>query len=55
MRFQRLQIKSDLLTKNAGYSLYNIERCWKEYNGISVDYIIDFDSTIVKLRTQSAD
>jgi len=40
------------LAENAGYGLDNIEHHWKEYNGTSVDYVIDFDSTIVKLRTQ---
>jgi hypothetical protein len=52
MRFQTLQIKSDLLAENTGYGLDKIEHHWKEYNGTSVDYVIDFDSTIVKLRTK---
>ena len=45
MRFETLQIKSDLLAENTGYGLDNIEHHWKEYNGTSVDYAIDFDST----------
>jgi predicted HTH transcriptional regulator len=40
------------LAENAGYGLDKIEHNWKEYNGTSVDYVIDFDSTIVKLRTK---
>ena len=40
------------LAENAGYGLDNIEHNWKEYNGTSVHYLIDFDSTIVNLRTQ---
>ena len=39
MRFQRLQIKSDLLAENAGYGLDNIEYHWKKYNCTSVDYV----------------
>jgi len=40
------------LAENAGYGLDNIENNWKEYNGSTVDYIIDFDSTIVKFKTK---
>ena len=40
------------LAENAGYGLDNIEHNWNEYNGTSVHYLIDFDSTIVNLRTQ---
>lgn len=40
------------LAENAGYGLDNIENNWKEYNGSTVEYIIDFDSTIVKFQTE---
>ena len=40
------------LTENAGYGLDNIENNWKEYNGTTVHYLIDFDMTIVKFETQ---
>ena len=40
------------LAENAGYGLDNIENNWKEYNGTTVAYSIDFDSTIVKLQTE---
>lgn len=40
------------LAENAGYGLDNIEHNWKEYNGTSVHYLIDFDMTIVKFETQ---
>lgn len=40
------------LAENAGYGLDNIENNWKEYNGSTVEYIIAFDSTIVKFETE---
>ena len=40
------------LAENAGYGLDNIEHNWKEYNGTTVHYLIDFDMTIVKFETQ---
>ena len=40
------------LAENAGYGLDNIENNWKKYNGSTVEYIIDFDSTIVKFQTE---
>jgi ATP-dependent DNA helicase RecG len=40
------------LAENAGYGLDNIEHNWKEYNGTTVNYFIDFDSTIVKFENQ---
>lgn len=43
------------LAENAGYGLDNIENNWKEYNGSSVEYVIDFDSTIVRFETEVED
>jgi hypothetical protein len=40
------------LSENAVYCLDNIKHNWKEYNKSSVDFIIDFDSTILKFPTQ---
>ncbi len=40
------------LAENAGYGLDNIENNWKEYNGSSVEYVVDFDSTIVRFQTK---
>jgi ATP-dependent DNA helicase RecG len=40
------------LAENAGYGLDNIEHNWKEYNKSSVEFIIDFDSTILNFPTQ---
>jgi ATP-dependent DNA helicase RecG len=40
------------LAENAGYGLDNIEHNWKDYNGTSVDYVLDFDMTILKFITK---
>jgi hypothetical protein len=33
------------LAENAGYDSDNIEHNFRNYNGISVDYVFDFDMT----------
>ena len=40
------------LAENAGYGLDNIENNWKQYNDTSVEFNIDFDSTILKFKTK---
>jgi hypothetical protein len=40
------------LAENAGYGIDNIEQNWKDCNGTSVDYVLDFDMTILKFRTK---
>lgn len=39
------------LAENAGYGFDKIEDNWKAYNNSAPDYIINFDSVIVKLQT----
>ena len=41
------------LAENAGYGLDNIDNNWKAYNGTSVEYQIDFDSTILKFQKEA--
>lgn len=41
------------LAENAGYGFDKIDNNWKDYNETEPEYIIAFDSTIVKLVTQT--
>lgn len=47
MRLIRFQLN---LAENVAYGIDNIEKNWKEYNGSTVEYSIDFDSTIIKFQ-----
>jgi predicted HTH transcriptional regulator len=40
------------LAENAGYGFDKIDDNWKTYNNSTPEYLIDFDSVIVKLTTQ---